>query len=31
LEEVPLADIDAGKDYLSIMRQNVQNLEEGLK
>jgi zinc transport system substrate-binding protein len=31
LEEVPLADINAGKDYLSVMRQNVQNLEEGLK
>jgi zinc transport system substrate-binding protein len=31
LEEVPLADIEAGKDYFSIMRQNVRNLEEGLK
>jgi zinc transport system substrate-binding protein len=30
-EEVPLADIEAGKDYLSIMKQNVKNLEEGLK
>jgi zinc transport system substrate-binding protein len=30
-EEVPLTDIEAGKDYLSIMRQNVKNLEEGLK
>jgi zinc transport system substrate-binding protein len=31
VEEIPLTDIEAGKDYLSIMRQNVQNLEEGLK
>jgi zinc transport system substrate-binding protein len=31
LEEVPLSEIEAGKDYLSIMRQNVSNLEEGLK
>ena len=30
-EEVPLSEIEAGKDYLSIMRQNVSNLEEGLK
>jgi zinc transport system substrate-binding protein len=30
-EEVPLIEIEAGKDYLSIMRQNVRNLEEGLK
>jgi zinc transport system substrate-binding protein len=31
VEEVPVADIEAGKDYLSIMNQNVKNLEEGLK
>jgi zinc transport system substrate-binding protein len=31
LEEVPLSEIEAGKDYLSIMQQNVSNLEEGLK
>jgi zinc transport system substrate-binding protein len=31
LEEVPLADIQAGRDYLSIMRENLSNLEEGLK
>jgi zinc transport system substrate-binding protein len=30
-EEVPLNEIQAGKDYLSIMRQNLSNLEEGLK
>jgi zinc transport system substrate-binding protein len=31
VEEVPLSEIEAGKDYFSIMRQNVKNLEEGLK
>jgi zinc transport system substrate-binding protein len=31
LEEVPLSEVEAGKDYLSIMRDNVGNLEEGLK
>jgi zinc transport system substrate-binding protein len=31
VEEVPLNEIQAGKDYLSIMRQNLSNLEEGLK
>jgi zinc transport system substrate-binding protein len=31
LEEVPMADIEAGKNYFSIMRENLGNLEEGLK
>jgi zinc transport system substrate-binding protein len=30
-EEVPLTKLEAGKNYFSIMRQNVRNLEEGLK
>ncbi|MBI4258822.1 MAG: zinc ABC transporter substrate-binding protein [Thaumarchaeota archaeon] len=31
LEEIPQEDIEAGEDYLSIMRENLRNLLEGLE